>query len=154
MRNLFIIPCISTLAFLSPARAQGETIRDTILPDLLPESTSGMIIRHTYYTFSYSEEHEQAEWVYFELTPAFIKGEEVADGVLREDPAVPTGSAVPEDYIGTEYLPGMLCPPDMMKLNKTAMSETFLMSNTTPVKENYMLKHLEEVVKSWVLREG
>src|SRR5262245_57288555 len=43
-------------------------IEPAALPEFLPASTSGEIVRHTYYTLSYSEEHEQAEWVAYELT--------------------------------------------------------------------------------------
>ncbi len=33
----------------------------------LPNSTTGKIVRHVYYSLSYSEKHEQAEWVAYEL---------------------------------------------------------------------------------------
>lgn len=154
IKYLIILASVSLLLMCPSLHAQDESGNRVTFRDLLPASSSGMVISHTYYSLSYSEEHEQAEWVCFELTPDFINGNQVADGILREDKAIRTGSAVPEDYLGTTYLPGMLCPPDMMKLNETSMSETFLMSNTTPVKENFMLKHLEEVVKSWVIEEG
>lgn len=35
--------------------------------DFLPSSTTNQIIQHDYYTLSYSEKHEQAEWVAYEL---------------------------------------------------------------------------------------
>jgi endonuclease G len=31
--------------------------------ELLPTSTTGQIVKHTYFTLSYSEKDEQAEWV-------------------------------------------------------------------------------------------
>ena len=33
--------------------------------NLLPISTTGQIIKHKYYTLSYSEHNKQAEWVFF-----------------------------------------------------------------------------------------
>ena len=35
----------------------------TVPDDILPTSSTGEIVRHTYYTLSYVEDHEQAEWV-------------------------------------------------------------------------------------------
>lgn len=35
--------------------------------DFLPSSTTNQIIQHNYYTLSYNEKHEQAEWVAYEL---------------------------------------------------------------------------------------
>ena len=37
----------------------------------LPESNGGLV-NHTYYSLSYSEQHEQAEWVYYKLTPEML----------------------------------------------------------------------------------
>ena len=36
--------------------------------DFLPTSTTGVIVQHAYFTLSYSESHEQAEWVAYELS--------------------------------------------------------------------------------------
>jgi len=35
--------------------------------DFLPLSTTNQIIKHDYYTLSYNEKYEQAEWVAYEL---------------------------------------------------------------------------------------
>ena len=40
---------------------------------LLPSSTTGMLITHQFYTLSYSESHEQAEWVAYELQKEQLK---------------------------------------------------------------------------------
>ncbi len=40
--------------------------------NLLPTSTTGQIIHHTYYCLSYAEDHEQAEWTYNDLTRDLI----------------------------------------------------------------------------------
>ena len=42
--------------------------------ELLPTSTTGQIINHTYYSLSCSEPNEQAEWVYYNLTPSLFNG--------------------------------------------------------------------------------
>ena len=53
--------------------------------ELLPTSTTGYIVRHTYFTLSYSEKDEQPEWVYYELTPALIKGKQKRTDDYRPD---------------------------------------------------------------------
>jgi len=52
-----------------------------------PKST-GKIVKHTYYTLSYSEENEQALWVYYQLTPEEINGPQSRTDDFRPDPAV------------------------------------------------------------------
>ena len=43
----------------------------------LPSSTTGQIVKHRYYTLSYSEEEEQAEWVAYQLTRSGLKQKKV-----------------------------------------------------------------------------
>lgn len=39
----------------------------------LPKS-SGEVIKHKYFTLSYNESHEQANWVHYKLNPSFLSG--------------------------------------------------------------------------------
>ena len=100
--------------------------------DLLPTSTTGQVVTHTFYTLSYSEPHEQAEWVFYELTPALVNGSTPRKDDFRPDPLVSTTSAQLSDYRGSGFDRGHLCPAGDMKINHTAMSETFFMSNMSP----------------------
>lgn len=54
--------------------------------DLLPTS-SNQIVKHTYYTLSYSELHEQAEWVYYILTKDMVQGLQPRKDQFRADPS-------------------------------------------------------------------
>jgi endonuclease G len=38
----------------------------------LPTSTTGQVIHHQFYSLSYNEEYEQAEWVAYELNKEHI----------------------------------------------------------------------------------
>src|SRR5450759_379891 len=125
--------------------------------DLLPTSTTGQIIKHTYYILSYSEPNEQAEWVYYELTPAFVNGSQPRKDEFRPDPMVSTGSAQLSDYRGSGYDRGHLCPAADMKLNATSMSETFFLSNMSPQDPSFnrgIWESLEATVRSWAITEG
>jgi endonuclease G, mitochondrial len=105
--------------------------------ELLPISTTGQIIKHTYFTLSYSEKDEQAEWIYYELTPALIRGNQSRTDDYRPDSSFTTVSAQIEDYRGSGYDRGHLCPAADMKLNLTSMSESFYLSNTSPQEKDY-----------------
>lgn len=119
---------------------------------LLPIS-AGEIVNHSYYTLSYSEEHEQANWVYYELTPELINGTKERTGDFRPDPQVSTGSAQLADYKGSGYHRGHLCPAGSMDLNTASMSESFFLSNMSPQHPSFNTGHwkmLESQVRKWV----
>jgi len=125
-------------------------------PDLLPISTTGEIVKHKYYTLSYSEKNEQAEWVFYLLTKANSIGAVERGNNFRPDPSVPTGSASLLDYRNSGYDKGHLCPAADMSFNTQAMSETFYLSNMSPQVPSFnrgIWKSLEELVRSWAIQE-
>ena len=127
---------------------------DYVLPtDFFPTSTTGEIIKHKYYAMSYSEEHEQPEWVAYELTKESIRKKNVKrSGNFRPDPKVRKASAVKSDYRGSGYDRGHLVPAGDMAFNKKAMSETFYLSNMSPQIRNFnsgVWRELEERVRDW-----
>lgn len=125
-----------------------------ILPeDFFPTSTTGQIIKHTYYAMSYNEKYEQPEWVAYELTKESIRKPNVKrSGNFRPDPKVRKASASKTDYRGSGYDRGHLVPAGDMAFNKKAMSETFFMSNMSPQIHNFnsgIWRQLEESVRDW-----
>ena len=125
--------------------------------ELLPVSTTHQIIRHTYYTLSYSEPTEQAEWVYYELTGEMVRGKQKRTDDYRSDEQVTTLSAQLEDYRGSGYDRGHLCPAGDMKISHTAMTESFYLSNCSPQDKDFnagIWNDLENKVRSWVLAKG
>lgn len=120
----------------------------------LEPKSAGEIVKHTYYTLAYSEENEQAYWVYYQLTPDLINGSQTRTDDFRADPAVTTGSATLEDYKGSGYDRGHLCPAADMTLNKTSMSETFYLSNMSPQMPGFnrgKWSTVEDQVRTWAL---
>ncbi|OGJ05449.1 hypothetical protein A2467_02285 [Candidatus Nomurabacteria bacterium RIFOXYC2_FULL_36_8] len=131
---------------------------DDIQPDqrtgFEPKSL-GEIVKHTYYTLAYSEDNEQAFWVYYELTPELISGNQSRTDDFRADPLVSTGSASLGDYKGSGYDRGHLCPAGDMKLNKTTMSESFYLSNMSPQVAGFnrgIWSTMEDQVREWALK--
>lgn len=124
--------------------------------ELLPISTTGQIVKHKYYTLSYSEQNEQAEWVFYLLTKANSLGAVERENNFRPDPLVSTGSAFLKDYKNSGYDRGHLCPASDMAFDSQAMSETFYLSNMSPQNPSFnrgIWKKLEELVRSWSLQE-
>lgn len=123
--------------------------------ELIPSSKDS-IIRHEYYTLSYSETHEQANWVFYTLTSDFINGIAKRKNNFKRDPLIETQSASPKDYTGSGYDRGHLCPAAAMKINQLAMDETFYMSNMSPQHPSFnrgKWKQLEKQVREWVIIE-
>jgi endonuclease G len=121
---------------------------------LLPTSTTGQIVKHTYYTLSYCEKDEQPEWVYYELTSEMVKGRQPRSDDYRPDFQISTISAQLEDYKGSGYDRGHLCPAGDMKLNLTSMSESFYLSNMSPQDKDFnagIWNTLEDRVRKWAL---
>ena len=117
----------------------------------LPVS-SGEIINHKYYTLSYNEFHEQAEWLHYKLSFPMINGSTKRTNNFKKDLMVKTGSASPSDYYKSGFDRGHLAPAADMKLNKIMMSESFLMTNISPQNGSFNKggwKKLEELVRSW-----
>lgn len=125
----------------------------TVPDELLPTSTTGAVLHQTYYALSYSEDHEQAEWVAYELTRDRLNANWVERAtVFRPDPNVRTESATPRDYTGSGYDRGHLVPAADMAFDTLAMNETFLMSNISPQERAFnggVWRELEECVRDW-----
>lgn len=124
--------------------------------ELLPKS-GGTIYKKTYYTISYNEKNEQANWVYYYLSPKMIKGKAKRSNRFKADKMISTNSASLKDYKASGYDRGHLCPAAAMRLNGVSMKESFLMSNMSPQKPGFnrgLWKRLEAQVRKWVLKNG
>ncbi len=117
---------------------------------------NGVVVKHKFYSLSYVEEHEQAEWVYYMLTSAMVNGDAERGDDFRLDGAVKTGSADLSDYKGSGYDRGHLCPAADMKQSDEAMSETFFMSNMSPQVGAFnrgVWARLEDQVRKWAVED-
>ncbi|MFH0761448.1 MAG: DNA/RNA non-specific endonuclease [Bacteroidota bacterium] len=122
------------------------------LTDYTPIGKNTEIVKHQFYSLSYSEPDEQAEWVAYLLTSTMATGSVEREDDFRIDPMVATGSATLEDYKGSGYDRGHLCPAADMSFSEEAMSETFYMSNMSPQDPSFnrgIWKSLEEQVRNW-----
>jgi len=120
--------------------------------DYLPTSTTNQVVKHKYYSLSYSEEHEQAEWVAYELTANQIVSTKFKRPYFTKDKGVKTKSAHYKNYKKSGYDKGHLCPAGDRKFSKEAHDATFLMSNVTPQRHDFnsgVWNRLEQKTRYW-----
>ena len=120
---------------------------------LLPTNNFGYTVKHSYFTLSYSEDHEQAEWVAYTLSLSDLQKNTKRTDKFREDPKVETGSASLKDYKRSGYDRGHLCPSADRTFSYTANNETFFMSNMSPQAPQFnrgIWKKLEEQTRAYV----
>lgn len=133
-----------------------ELPKSTILNKILPSSTTGVVIKHEYYALSYSEKHEQAEWVAYELTRDRLNNRIAQrSNNFRPDPKINSGSSEIFDYKNSGFDRGHLVPAGDMGFSQRSMSQTFYMSNISPQLRNFnggIWRELEENVRDWARR--
>jgi endonuclease G len=125
--------------------------------DYLPGCVNGILVNHLFYTLSYCEKAEQAEWVAYDLSREEVYGKQQRTNNFREDPLVKTGSANLSDYKYSGFDRGHLAPAGDMKFSKTAMSESFFLSNMSPQRPAFNRggwKNLESLFRSFAIKYG
>jgi endonuclease G len=118
----------------------------------LPASTTGEIVKHNFFTLSYSEENEQAEWVAYELKKGDLAKNEFERPYFIEDRKVKTKSADWRNYKNSGYDRGHLCPAGDRRISFEAYNETFLTSNISPQNHDFnagIWNRLEQKARFW-----
>ncbi|HEX9152197.1 MAG TPA: DNA/RNA non-specific endonuclease [Flavobacterium sp.] len=123
--------------------------------DFLPFSGANQIVKHEYYTLSYNEKYEQAEWVAYELKESYLKNNSFKRPFFIEDPKVKTGSADWRNYKNSGYDKGHLCPAGDMEFAFNAFADTFFTSNIAPQVHDFnsgVWNRLEQKVRYWAAK--
>ena len=118
----------------------------------LPSSTTGVIITHNNYTLSYSEKHEQPEWVAYQLKKEHLSKNEFKRPFFKVDKKVRTSSADWRNYKNSGYDKGHLCPAGDRRFSYNAFEETFLTSNISPQNHDFnagIWNELEQKIRYW-----
>lgn len=152
---------LKEIAVVKSELENQDSIQDTIIEqvafDWYPTSTTGQIVKHNYYTLSYNEKHEQAEWVAYELLPEHLSKYAIERPDFMKDTLVTTKSAHKYNYRNSGYDRGHLCPAADRKQSIETYNETFLMSNITPQTHEFnagIWKRLESKVRYWAVHYG
>lgn len=131
LRSLYIaIIALATGYFAGHSSSEQSRLTSTPFP--LP--ISEVIIERGPYTLAYDGRHKQARWVYENLTADRLKGvAERKSFSFLEDPLVPVlMRATTQDYAGSGFDRGHLCPAADAKHSEAFMKETFYLSNVSP----------------------
>ncbi|QQX77038.1 MULTISPECIES: DNA/RNA non-specific endonuclease [Aequorivita] len=139
---------ISTSEISKTTNNTSEEFDDSFLPT----STTGAVVKHNYFTLSYSEENEEAEWVAYELKKSDLTKNEFERPYFIEDKSVKTNSADWRNYKNSGYDRGHLCPAGDRRMSFEAYNETFLTSNISPQDHDFnagIWNRLEQKVRYW-----
>ena len=131
---------------------EGKTTKEHTNEYFLPTSTTGQIVHHDGYSLSYSENHEQAEWVAYELKKSHLSTTNHKRPYFEIDKSVKTGAASWRNYKKSGYDRGHLCPAGDRRYTKQAHDETFLTSNISPQEHQFnsgIWNTLEQKVRYW-----
>ncbi len=112
-----------------------------------------VIVDHKFFKLAYSEEHEQALWVAYELKLEDLNKTRLPR--LKEfsiDKAIYTGSANDYDYRGSGYTRGHLAPSADMSFDPEALQYSYRFSNISPQLARFnggIWRELEEQTRDW-----
>ncbi|GAA0716787.1 DNA/RNA non-specific endonuclease [Aquimarina litoralis] len=118
----------------------------------LPTSTTGAIVTHQNYFLSYSETHEQPEWVAYELKKEHLSKNDYKRPFFEMDAKVRSSSADWRNYKKSGFDKGHLCPAGDRRFTYKAFKETFLTSNIAPQDHDFnagIWNRLEQKVRYW-----
>ncbi|RSK42043.1 DNA/RNA non-specific endonuclease [Mangrovimonas spongiae] len=135
--------------------SKGKIEKDLTNLFFLPTSTTGQIVHHDGYSLSYSEPHEQPEWVAYELKESQLVNTNFKRPYFEIDDAVKTGAAHWSNYKKSGYDRGHLCPAADREFNYDLYVETFLTSNISPQKHDFnsgVWNRLEQKIRYWAKR--
>lgn len=133
----------------------GESSLDEIV--LLPAHVPNQLISRTAYCLSYNKETCCPNWVAWNLTAEHASGEYARSNDYREDYDVPAPRATNDDYKGSSWSRGHMCPAGDNKWDADAMSETFLLTNMCPQDRSLnsgLWNRIEMDCRKWAQKYG
>ena len=119
------------VTILSLCSCWAQTKRGIEIPAPIKDGRE-MILKRTAYTVSYNPDLKIPNWVAWHLTAEHADGEVKRFNGYLEDEDVPEPRATLEDYKGSGWSHGHLCPAGDNKWDEQAMKESFLLTNMCP----------------------
>lgn len=144
-------PIINEMAKVDEKTAvepEPETTQDTSTPYIMPDSiificmpkpiegVSEMILKKATYIVSYNKDTKLPNWVAWNLSADHTDGTYRRLSNFYEDLEVPTPRATNEDYRGSGWSRGHMCPAGDNKWDAKAMYDTFSLVNVCPQNAN------------------
>ena len=133
----------------------GNLQKSNLSFNFLPSSTTNQIVKHEFFTLSYNENYEQAEWVAYELKKSYLINNSFQRPFFVQDPKVKTGSADWRNYKKSGFDKGHLCPAGDMEFSRNAYNDTFFTSNVSPQLRRFnegVWNRLEQKIRYWAAK--
>lgn len=105
-----------------------EEICNTIIPDSIPHE----IFIKKAYIVSYNQVSKNPNWVAWHLTAEHTDGAYKRSNIFYEELSVPSPRATLEDYKGSGWSRGHMCPAGDNKWDEEAMNQSFSLVNVCP----------------------
>ena len=125
----------------------------------IPDSVPSQLIERICYSMSYNAETRQPNWVMWQLDGEHVmKRKENVWHEYRADESVPDSiRATLEDYAGSGYDRGHMCPGGDCNWTDEGRNETFVLSNMCPQNPNLNRgdwKEIENACRRWAQKYG
>ena len=133
----------------------GESIMDDIV--LLPQNIPSQLLSRTAYSLSYNVETLCPNWVAWHLTAEHTDGPYKRLGNFHEEEKVPVPRATLQDYKGSGWSRGHMCPAGDNKWDENAMYESFSLVNVCPQNASLnsgVWNRIEMDCRKWANRFG
>ncbi|MBR1933818.1 MAG: DNA/RNA non-specific endonuclease [Prevotella sp.] len=134
----------------------AQYVKNIELPAPL-KNTKEQILRRKGYTVSYNKDLKIPNWVAWHLTAEHAIGTVERFKGYIEDEDVPKPRATNEDYRGSGWSHGHMCPAGDNKWDEQAMRETFLLTNMCPQDRSLnsgLWNRIEMDCRKWAQKYG
>jgi endonuclease G len=111
---------------------QSEGTSDDLCLAIKTSQSSQLILKRIAYSLSYNPELLIPNWVAWRLTADHAEGDCPRDNTFYEDEDVPFPKATNEDYRGSGWSRGHMCPAGDNKWDAEAMRESNMLTNICP----------------------
>lgn len=161
-RSISIITFLFVLLGIAIAQNRKTEciIPDSILKILLPaplNQTSEIILHHKTYIVSYNKERKLSNWVAWQLTGEHTDGPYRRISNFHEEEEVPFPRATLDDYRGSGWSRGHMCPAGDNKWDEKAMFDTFSLVNVCPQNASLnsgLWNSIEMDCRNWARKYG
>ena len=150
--NLLFLVMLSSV--LSCAQRQDIRIDGVEIPAF---AEGEIVIERQAYTASYNKKTKCPNWVAWKLTAEHVDGPYKRMGSFHEEEEVPEPRATLQDYRGSGWSRGHMCPAGDNKWDAEAMFETFSLVNVCPQNSRLnsgVWNSLEMDCRKWAKKYG
>ncbi len=136
---------------------QSEDISEDFSYAIKLDQSNQQVLKRTAYSLSYNPEILLPNWVAWRLTAEHTEGKIPRDNAYYEDESVPFPRATNEDYRGSGWSHGHMCPAADNKWDAEAMRESNLLTNICPQHASLntgLWNTIERDCRKWAKRYG